>query len=1175
MARRDDLALRFGYLALLGVTAAVSIVWLVTGALVAAAAHAPSVAAALRARTATGDGWARGLLETVPHSEPLGQAVVDYTFSGLSLLLAGAMLARTPHNWVTRLLAVAMVGSAGAFNLQAHTAAMVVQRVPGLDLGSGPQILLHAVACTVYILALLLFPGTSTGGASLPLPRLGAGVLLAVALGTAVLPHTLTCIMFFGFAVPLAGLVVLPRWIRNGQTAERRAQARLLFSVLLASFGTCIVLAALTGLLWYLRQPGLTLIDPTAHAAGQPTALLFWFSRLSAVGIAAAVLVALRRRQLWSAERAFSRGLASMTVIVLVGGGYTMISALARWLPGTRGGAGEPIAAGLATGLAALLFLPVYLRVERLVDRILYGHRPTPYQALADVVALSRTASGQAPDLAGVAEAIGRALGARWCRLTLRRPGLRDRVYPWSEGTAQDEQDTDQVVLAIRQGGEMIGSIAVDRAAVAGLNRERRGLLDDVADSLGTILQANRLGIELERQLRAALSHAEDIALSRRRAVAEMDSERRMIERDLHDGAQHHLVTLRLALGLVEHEVANGRLDDARKRLDQLNGQLATAEAVLAKTAAGMSSAVLSERGLAAALAADLGSADPPVALIFDDATDERRYPPEVEAAVYFCCLEAVNNARKHAPGAAVAVRLRLEEGELRFRVRDEGPGFDPGANTGSPGRGQRNLLARIRPVGGRIAVESAPGAGTTVHGSVPVPEAALAARTSDRRHTAPPSRAMPPSRPVDPPRFPQRASANAPAPMPAAGTTAPTRAERLGERVEPSASGNGRRSLLTRTRSLIADARQIYSSSPASRRLDELAQWLPTACQVAVLGAADEETSLLVRALRREPFRPGLELYGPDDPAAPRPDARIIVLRGPGHDEATLLERPTSRGGWDTLPTIGVLTPGDEADAEEFDALRRAHQIAEEYQANPEIRRRCQHVIPVAARLALAAAELTEADYGQLRTASGRPPAQPPDEAGPELLARLGRFGVDQALRLIREGTAPSRAALRDGLTQLSGLPRLRQLMISRFVPATEPLRARSVLDELESLARSTGQRSPQVERLLYDLEQLRASSHEFVEVDLVQALRSGTLRLAGSDQQRAEALLGGEGMAASTRLGLAADADSAAIRHAAVQQLAHWQRLSVHPAASSALRNAAQILVRTCEQLLTDGGR
>src|SRR6185437_13482166 len=156
-------------------------------------------------------------------------------------------------------------------------------------------------------------------------------------------------------------------------------------------------------------------------------------------------------------------------------------------------------------------------------------------------------------NLSGVAEAIAARTGACSCRLTVAHPGLRNRSYGWPAGSGPAADD--DVVLPIRHGGEQIGTIAV-----------------------------SRLGIELERQLRAAQAHAEEIAVARRQAVAEMDGERRRMERNLHDGAQHHLVSLRMTLGLVEHGVASGQFDQAREGLSRLVTQIGSAEAVLAET---------------------------------------------------------------------------------------------------------------------------------------------------------------------------------------------------------------------------------------------------------------------------------------------------------------------------------------------------------------------------------------------------------------------------------------------------------------------------------------------------------------------------------------------------------------------------------------------------------------
>ncbi|NMH95059.1 histidine kinase, partial [Pseudonocardia bannensis] len=722
-----------GYVLLLTVCAAVSVAWLAIGAVVAVVAYAPGAAAALTDAAAQGDLWARGVLDAAAGSEPLGQAVLDYAFSLLSLVVAALLLVSGGRSWSMRLLVIAMVGSAGAFNLQAHAAAVAVQTATGLSMGGLHQVLLHGVACAAYILALLLFPagrdvGRGSGFARAVLVAAGAGTLLVVGFGTALLPHSLSCVLFFGFLVPQVGLIALPRRIRAGATAEQRTQARLLFSVLVAASVIAAVLGLITLMLWLLDWPGLVLIDPTASSmgegGGEPTGLLFWFARLASVAIAGAVLVAARRTGLWTAERLFSRGLAAALVVALAGGGYVLVEALAGFLIDTESAGGAFAVAALTTVLAALVFLTLQVRAERVVDRLLYGTRPTPYSVLAGIAELSHSTATDEPDLAGVAEAVGRGLGAGTCRLTVFRPGLRDRTYTWvASGPGAADHDADDLVeVPVRQGEEHVGAIAVDRGAVAGLHAQRDHLLEDIADSLGVVLQASRFGIELERQLRAALAHAGNIAASRRQAVAEMDSERRRIERDLHDGAQHHLVSLRLTLGLVEHQVGTGQFEQARDRLDQITGQIGTAEMVLAETATGVSSPLLADRGLVAALEVELGGGHPPVAVDTDGLGTGRRFPADVEAAVYFCCLESVNNARKHAPGASVGVRLATVDGALHFTVRDDGPGWDQGAAAGSPGRGMRNLTARIAAVGGRITVRSAPGAGTTITGTVPLP---------------------------------------------------------------------------------------------------------------------------------------------------------------------------------------------------------------------------------------------------------------------------------------------------------------------------------------------------------------------------------------------------------------------------------------------------------------------
>ncbi|AEA25208.1 histidine kinase [Pseudonocardia dioxanivorans CB1190] len=716
-----------GYWLLLAACALFSVVWLVVGAVVGFAASSPAFAASLTASAANGGTWAQGILGALGHSEPGAQALLDYALSLASILLGVVMAVRRGRSWSARLLVLALVGSAGAFNLQAHAAASAVETATGLAIGGVHQILLHGVACAAYILALLIFPPgadeASADGAGIRRPGavpvvVATVTLLLAGFGTALLPHTASCVLFFGFAVPAAGLLALPRRVRHSSTDDQRTQARLLFSVLLAAGAIAVVLAGVSLLVWGIGWGGLALMDPTAGGSGDlPLALLFWFSRLACVAIAGAVLIALRTGGLQNAERWFSRGLVVALDTAVIGGGYVLVHTVVALLVG---GPGATLwSAVAACTVAAVAFLPVHVAAERIVDRLLYGTRPTPYSVLAGIAALSRSTAADAPDLARVAEAVGRGLGATTCRLTVVRPGLRDRTYSWAEPGVHVADDLTEV--AVRHGEERIGTIAVDRAAVAGLGAQRQSLLTDIADSLGAVLQASRYGIELERQLRAALAHAGEIAVSRRAAVAEMDGERRRIERDLHDGAQHHLVSLRLSLGLVEHLVKAGKFDQARERLDQVVEQIRTAESILAETATGVVSPLLSEHGLVGGLATELGGGSPPVAVEAPGLAGVR-FPADVEAAVWFCCLEGVNNARKYAGGAPVVVRLAVQGGSLRFLVRDEGPGFDQTAAQGGANRGMRNLVARISSVGGRIEVRSRPGEGTTVEGSVPVP---------------------------------------------------------------------------------------------------------------------------------------------------------------------------------------------------------------------------------------------------------------------------------------------------------------------------------------------------------------------------------------------------------------------------------------------------------------------
>ncbi len=230
------------------------------------------------------------------------------------------------------------------------------------------------------------------------------------------------------------------------------------------------------------------------------------------------------------------------------------------------------------------------------------------------------------------------------------------------------------------------------------------------ADELGMLARSFN-------EMLANLEHGRDeLRKSRERIVAAADAGRRRVERDLHDGAQQQLVLVRLKLSVAELLVATDP-PGTRSLIEELRGDLDRALAELRDLAHGIYPALLDSEGLPGALRDAAERAAIPATFESDGAS---RYPHELEAAVYFCCLEALQNAAKHAgAGARATICLSEQLGILHFEVRDDGAGFDPGASGQT--RGLQNMTDRIGALGGTLALRSAPGAGSKVAGAIPL----------------------------------------------------------------------------------------------------------------------------------------------------------------------------------------------------------------------------------------------------------------------------------------------------------------------------------------------------------------------------------------------------------------------------------------------------------------------
>ncbi len=221
------------------------------------------------------------------------------------------------------------------------------------------------------------------------------------------------------------------------------------------------------------------------------------------------------------------------------------------------------------------------------------------------------------------------------------------------------------------------------------------------------------LNARLEADRRATLR---ELRASRQRTVQAVEEERRRLERDLHDGAQQRLIALRIHLGLAAERVAqephagphvlNQLAQEAQQALDELRRLVQHPYPHLLK-----------QQGLASALRATVAETSPRTRLHTEALP---RYHPDLEAAVYFTCLEALQNASKHAgPQTAVAIRLYTRPGQLCFEISDSGPGFQLALTHNSRG-GLANMRDRIGAVEGDISILSTPAHGTTVLGSVP-----------------------------------------------------------------------------------------------------------------------------------------------------------------------------------------------------------------------------------------------------------------------------------------------------------------------------------------------------------------------------------------------------------------------------------------------------------------------
>jgi signal transduction histidine kinase len=433
-------------------------------------------------------------------------------------------------------------------------------------------------------------------------------------------------------------------------------------------------------------------------------------SNLAFLCLWVAIGVAVLKYRLYEIDVVISKAVLYSSLAVFITAVY---AGLVVGVGTLAGGRDSPLLAALAAAVVAVAFQPARQWAGRLANRVVYGRRATPYQVLSDFGRRIGGTYSSEDVLPQMAQIVAAGTGAEQVVVWLRvddqlRPGASTGGSPPAvppagglsvDGQAMPALPGADMSVPVVHGGDLLGAISVRMPKGEPLRPAGQQLVADVASQAGLVL--SNVGL------------VEDLRASRQRLVTAQDEARRRLERNVHDGAQQDLVALaiKLRLGATAEDLAQ-----AKEIFGELQTDAAGALENLRDLARGIYPPLLADLGLAAALGAQAGKSALPVAIMADGIG---RFGQDAEAAVYFCCLEALQNTAKYARASTARIAVQSQSGTLCFSVSDDGAGYD--ARHTPMGSGLRNMADRLAALGGRLEVRSAPGQGTTITGQLPV----------------------------------------------------------------------------------------------------------------------------------------------------------------------------------------------------------------------------------------------------------------------------------------------------------------------------------------------------------------------------------------------------------------------------------------------------------------------
>jgi len=563
------------------------------------------------------------------------------------------------------------------------------------------------VGSTIVFVIILIAPGKLTGG---QFPH------VVNPLGVRALKPVLGWLLILIMVVPLgiiaAAISVVGRFRRSRGT--ERLQMKWLVTagaITAAVYAVTIVWSVLYGVLTTAADSRL----PVGLSILQNVTILSF--ALLPIAIGFAVL----RYKLYEIDTIINKALVYGLLATFITTVYVAIVVGLGQLLGSQDNAALSIA---ATGTIAVAFQPVRERVRRFANRLVYGKRATPYEVMAGFSRRMAETPSLAEVLPTMASTAARGVGAERSRVRVVLPSGEQRVTAWPVDATDDRFDR---VIDVTHEGEVIGDIAIAKPAGEPLTPGEDVLLADLAAQAGLAMHNTRLAASLEIQLAELDERSRQLSLSRQRLVTARDAQRRGLERDIREGPQRQLLAIGRQLATVSTAVTTDQAT-ALTALDQLGLDATTTLEGLRDLARGIFPPLLADQGVVAALDAHSRKVGAHATIEATPAFAAQRFDVDVEACIYFCCLQAIQNVVRHAGNAAAVVSLDVDpEGangqaprarEVGFEVRDQGPGFD--LATTPPGMGMQIMQDRVDALAGELTVTSQPGRGTTVKGRLP-----------------------------------------------------------------------------------------------------------------------------------------------------------------------------------------------------------------------------------------------------------------------------------------------------------------------------------------------------------------------------------------------------------------------------------------------------------------------